>query len=454
MTSEPIPAAPSATQTPERPIIGSRNDRTSETVSEALKARALKAWETAYLSGASTTEAMSAALDAVLPRVVEMLAPEVDPDEFDRYRIVSLTGDALFVNCPRDECQGVDLAPAEDDVLTLGELMDIATEHEAEAHGGYQPIRCQVVDGPNGPLRVQADGPLPDGFGEAITALAEQARNRSSEPISASPGDGPSPAPLLDPDGPLTQLLDHDLAMVFVPKNAQVAQVTQAGNLSDLRQPFAEALAEAFTRPMPKLVKGRPTDEIADPHPGDRVDRTMSVQFTAGDGYPSFRMVTCMEAAEVCAAVRDKEMAALRQEVEQLRVAVNPTKTEAVTRLLASATSLVRIERNDARQRADRAEAHALRLRQAVTILRAALRHDTPCNGPSPDVDPCGACVAIEYLAGAAIDEPEIEGEPQETRNPGERPSERLPGPLHSPTGPRKDSLPEAALDEPEAHHE
>jgi hypothetical protein len=36
MTSEPIPAAPSATQTPERPIIGSWNDRTSETLSEAL----------------------------------------------------------------------------------------------------------------------------------------------------------------------------------------------------------------------------------------------------------------------------------------------------------------------------------------------------------------------------------------------------------------------------------
>jgi hypothetical protein len=36
MTSEPIPAAPSATQTPERPIIGSRDDRTSATLSEAL----------------------------------------------------------------------------------------------------------------------------------------------------------------------------------------------------------------------------------------------------------------------------------------------------------------------------------------------------------------------------------------------------------------------------------
>jgi hypothetical protein len=276
--------------------------------------------------------------------------------------------------------------------------------------------------------------------------LIEQARDWLRAAVAAGliPAD-PGPAPVLDPDGPLTQLLDHDLAMVFVPKNAQVTQVTQAGNLSDLRQPFAEALAEAFTRPMPKLVKGRPTDEIADPHPGDRVDRTMSVQFTAGDGYPSFRMVTCMEAAEVCAAVRDEEMAALRQEVEQLRVAASPLKAAAAGRLVASATSLVRIERNDARQRADRAEAHALRLRQAVTILRAALRHDTPCNGPSPDVDPCGACVAIEYLAGAAIDEPEVEGEPQETRNPGERPSERLPGPLHSPTGPRETSVAEAA---------
>jgi hypothetical protein len=206
----------------------------------------------------------------------------------------------------------------------------------------------------------------------------------------------------------------------------------------DLRQRYAQALAEKFTSPTyrsRKIAPGEYEDIVENPEPADRIDRQMWVHFTASDGHPSTTGVTCEQAAEVCAAVRDEETTRLRDKAaEDMRYAAERVMHHA--------------------QRADQAEAHALRLRQAVTILRAALRHDTPCNGPSPDVDPCGACVAIEYLAGAAIDEPEIEGEPQETRNPGERPSERLPGPLHSPTGPRKDSLPEAALDEPEAHHE
>ena len=83
--------------------------------------------------------------------------------------------------------------------------------------------------------------------------------------------------------------------------------------MSDFEQRCAEALAEKFTRPMPRMVKGQPTEELADPLPGDRVEKTMSVAFTAGDGHPSFRMVTCAEVAAVCAAVRDDELAEYRR---------------------------------------------------------------------------------------------------------------------------------------------
>ncbi|MBP2704439.1 hypothetical protein JOL79_11500 [Microbispora sp. RL4-1S] len=70
-----------------------------------------------------------------------------------------------------------------------------------------------------------------------------------------------------------------------------------------LRSRMAEALAAAFTRPASRMVEGRSTDELADPDPADRVDRTMSVQLVAGDGCTQFWGVTCNEAAEVCAAV-------------------------------------------------------------------------------------------------------------------------------------------------------
>lgn len=53
------------------------------------------------------------------------------------------------------------------------------------------------------------------------------------------------------------------------------------------------------------------------------------------------------------------ELAALRQEVEQLRVAVNPTKADAVKSLVRSATRLVRIERDDARAAIARVKALA-----------------------------------------------------------------------------------------------
>lgn len=84
-------------------------------------------------------------------------------------------------------------------------------------------------------------------------------------------------------------------------------------SVDDFEQRCAEALAEAFTSPSPRMVRGRPTDELADPLPGDRINKTMSVMFTAGDGHPSFRMVTCAEAAAVCAAVRDPELEEYRR---------------------------------------------------------------------------------------------------------------------------------------------
>jgi hypothetical protein len=54
---------------------------------------------------------------------------------------------------------------------------------------------------------------------------------------------------------------------------------------------------------------------------------------------------------------RDAELESLRAEVEQLRVAVNPRKADAVKSLVSSATRLVRIERDDARAALDRVRA-------------------------------------------------------------------------------------------------
>ena len=83
----------------------------------------------------------------------------------------------------------------------------------------------------------------------------------------------------------------------------------------DMWRKFAVALAARFTRPVPRMVKGRTTDELEDPLPADRIGRAMSTHWIASDGYPSFGMVTCAEAAEVCAGVRDEEVERLRAEL-------------------------------------------------------------------------------------------------------------------------------------------
>ena len=114
----------------------------------------------------------------------------------------------------------------------------------------------------------------------------------------------------------------------------------------DLRQPMAVALAAAFTRPIPRMVKGRPTDELADPHPADRVHRTMSVHFTAGDGHPSFRMVTCNEAAEVCAAVRDDKLAAALESIDDLNDLIRQERVihiETIRRAEQAGAALARV---------------------------------------------------------------------------------------------------------------
>ncbi|MFD9939782.1 hypothetical protein ACFWYW_04020 [Nonomuraea sp. NPDC059023] len=51
--------------------------------------------------------------------------------------------------------------------------------------------------------------------------------------------------------------------------------------------------------------------------PADRVEHPVSVVYTADDGHPSIRVATCMEVAEVVAAVRDEALEALRQRAEK-----------------------------------------------------------------------------------------------------------------------------------------
>lgn len=67
---EAAPSEPSATETPDERDSGSRDDRTSTGLSDALVAAALKAWETARgVDGLSRLEAMRAALAAVISYV-------------------------------------------------------------------------------------------------------------------------------------------------------------------------------------------------------------------------------------------------------------------------------------------------------------------------------------------------------------------------------------------------
>lgn len=83
------------------------------------------------------------------------------------------------------------------------------------------------------------------------------------------------------------------------------------------RHRFAEALAAKFTSSRHRYDRKTDTETVENPEPADRVDHVMAVHFVAGDGLPSSRMVTCNEAAEVCAAVRDEELADIRKELAE-----------------------------------------------------------------------------------------------------------------------------------------
>ena len=74
----------------------------------------------------------------------------------------------------------------------------------------------------------------------------------------------------------------------------------------DFERRCAEALAEKFTRPTPRMSEGLEADGWIDPLPADRVGLSMSVEFVGLGGYQAFRAATCAEAAAVCAAVRDE----------------------------------------------------------------------------------------------------------------------------------------------------
>ena len=63
-------SGPSASETPDEPVTGSRDDPTSAGLSDALTASALKAWKTAReVDGLSQLEAMRAALAVVVPYI-------------------------------------------------------------------------------------------------------------------------------------------------------------------------------------------------------------------------------------------------------------------------------------------------------------------------------------------------------------------------------------------------
>jgi hypothetical protein len=101
----------------------------------------------------------------------------------------------------------------------------------------------------------------------------------------------------------------------------------------DLRQRYAQALAEKFTSPTyrsRKIAPGEYEDIVENPEPADRIDRQMWVHFTASDGHPSTTGVTCEQAAEVCAAVRDEEMAALHQQLARAEIAFDDLHVEAI----------------------------------------------------------------------------------------------------------------------------
>jgi len=133
----------------------------------------------------------------------------------------------------------------------------------------------------------------------------------------------------------------------------------------DLRQRYAEALAEKFTEPI------HHTDWVENPDPSGRVGDSLMVHLVVG-GNHQFWSVTCMEAAEVCAAVRDEEMAALRARLakaEKLISGVANMDTDSVE----IAFDDLHVEAIELQQRAEQAEAERDRLRERAELAETAI---------------------------------------------------------------------------------
>ncbi|GAA0969948.1 hypothetical protein GCM10009555_018020 [Acrocarpospora macrocephala] len=143
----------------------------------------------------------------------EPVAAAVGPNEFDRYVVASHSD--VWLTCPHDGCETPEVHESEprpsDQVLTLGDLIDLALDHEGEQHGGYRPLSCEVVDAPGGHVAVMADQPLTEEDQAALGELVEATRARG-----------------IDPDGPLTQILDHDLALTVSDRPGVGARIRAA----------------------------------------------------------------------------------------------------------------------------------------------------------------------------------------------------------------------------------
>jgi hypothetical protein len=119
----------------------------------------------------------------------------------------------------------------------------------------------------------------------------------------------------------------------------------------DLRALYAEALAAKFTEPVYRYDRKTGREWVENPEPADRVGESLLVRFIAPDGGPAFRAVTCEEAAEVCADVRDAELEQLRARVAELEA--TPVDWDAQ------------------RRRADQAEAAIARVRRLCDLTIA-----------------------------------------------------------------------------------
>ncbi|RCG31921.1 hypothetical protein DQ384_05090 [Sphaerisporangium album] len=170
------------------------------------------------------------------------------------------------------------------------------------------PLRCQEL---NHEARLtNAEERL-----AATAALCLGQPAREAARIRAARADGPARPNLDDatPSGRCRHDVEHgpcDGDSVECTTDAARGQIELAQQ--QRRRWYAEALAAKFTEPTSRYDRMTDTETVEGATPAERVDRQMRVRFLAGDGHPSFTGVTCTEAAEVCAAVRDDALAELR----------------------------------------------------------------------------------------------------------------------------------------------